>query len=253
MKSKLLLIICLIWAFESYSQNSKFRDFLDNHHLDIELRAGVIIGGIAPIPLPAEIREIVTYSPEFNGLFGIQLTRWFSDKYGFSSGLRFENKGMETSALVKLYHTKIVNQGDEVAGYWTGNVRTTAKISYLTIPFLANIQLHPRWRIQAGAYLSYNMTGKFFGKVSQGYLRENTPVGQKIEFKGEQYAAYDFSSDLHKLAYGGQLNAQWKATSNLFVLLQFTWGLNDIFKSDFEVISFGMYPIYISLGASYLF
>ncbi len=71
--------------------------------------------------------------------------------------------------------------------------------------------------------------------------------------KGEQYATYDFSEELRKTAYGMQVSGQWKATNNLHVLMQFTWGLNDIFKKDFETISFGMYPVYISFGGSYQF
>ncbi len=177
----------------SHAQSNRLRDFLDSKQLDIELRAGVIIGGMSPVPIPVEIREILKYSPEYNGMFEAKITKWLSDKYGISSGIRFENKGMETSARVKAYRTKIVNEGDKVEGYWTGQVSTISKISYLTIPILVNIQIHPRWRIQTGPYFSYNMTGKFSGKVSNGYLRENTPIGQKIEFKGEQYATYDFS------------------------------------------------------------
>ncbi len=253
MKRIFILINFLLISYISCAQTNRLSDFLEKNKLSVELRAGVIIGGISSIPIPVEIREILKYSPEFNGMFELQLTRWLSEKYGLSSGIRFENKGMETSALVKSYQTKIVNQGSEVNGYWTGTVSTTSKISYLSIPLLLNIQLNERFRIQAGAYFSYNMTGKFFGKVSDGYLREDTPVGQKIEFKDEQYATYDFSENLNKISYGTQLSGQWEAINNLHVLMQFSWGLNDIFKSDFETISFGMYPIYISLGASYQF
>ncbi len=254
MKYTLILINLLLVSWISHAQTtSQFRDILEKNQLDIELQAGVLIGGISPVPIPVEIREILKYSPEYNGMFEIQVTKWFSKKYGLSSGIRFENKGMETAARVKSYHTKIVHEGDEVEGYWTGKVTSISKISYLTIPFLFNLQVHERWRIQTGGYFSYNMTGKFSGKVSNGYLRENTPVGQKIEFKGEQYAAYDFSNELRKIAYGMQLSGQWKATNNLHILTKFTWGLSDIFKKDFKTISFGMYPVYMSFGASYQF
>ncbi len=251
---RILIISFFVFiCFGGYSQTSKLRDFLNQHQLDIELRGGVIIGGMSPVPIPVEIREIKKYSPEFNGMFEIQVSKWLSDKYGVSSGLRFENKGMETEARVKSYYTQIVNQGDRISGYWTGNVSTTSKISYLTFPVLLNMQLHPRWRVQFGGYLSYNMTGKFLGKVYKGYLRENTPVGQKIEFKDEQYASYDFSDELRQMAYGIQLSSQWKATNNLFALFQFTAGMSDVFKQGFETVSFGMYPFYISVGASYQF
>ena len=32
-----------------------------------------------------------------------------------------------------------------------------------------------------------------------------------------------------------------------------TWGLNDIFKKDFDTISFAMYPIYLNVGFGYAF
>ncbi len=201
--------------------------------------------------MPVEIREILKYSPDFNGMFEVQATKWFSDDWGLSTGLRFENKGMETSARVKSYKTQIVNQGNEIKGYWSGKVNTDSKISYLTVPLLINYQLHKRWRLQTGGFFSYNMTGKFLGKVYEGYLRENTPIGKKLEFKDEQYATYDFSDNLRKIAYGAQLSGQWLATNNLHVLMQFTWGINNIFEKDFKSVSFNMYPIYISLGASY--
>ncbi len=253
MRYTFTIISILFAAYLSHAQTSRLSDYLERNQLDFELRAGVVIGGISPMPFPVEIREILRYSPEFNSSLEAQVNKWFSDKVGFSSGIRLENKGMETSAQVKAYQTKIVNQGDQIEGYWTGKVTTLAKISYLTIPLLVNMQLDPRWRIQAGGYFSYNMTGKFSGQVSQGYLRKDTPVGQKIEFNNEQYATYNFSDELRKIAYGLQLSGQWKAVNDLHVLVQFTWGLNDIFKPDFEAISFGMYPIYMSLGASYQF
>ena len=31
------------------------------------------------------------------------------------------------------------------------------------------------------------------------------------------------------------------------------WGLNNIFKKDFETISFNMYPIYLNIGFGYVF
>ncbi len=253
MKKILVIFNILIISIVSQAQTNKFTEFLDSHDLDLEVRAAVIIGGMSPMDMPVEIREILKYSPEYNGLVGINITKWVAEKYGITSGIRFENKGMETSAKVKSYYTQIVNQGDKVAGYWTGSVNTITKISYLTIPLLANFKLHDRFKMQVGGYFSYNMTGKFHGKVHEGYLRENTPMGEKLEFTGDQYASYDFSDDLDPIAYGTQLSWQWRAINNFYLFNQFTWGLNNIFKSDFKTVSFNMYPIYVSLGASYEF
>ncbi len=208
---------------------------------------------MSPVPIPVEIREIKKYSPEFNAMMETQITKWLNNKFGVSTAIRLENKGMETSARVKAYKTQIVNDGNEIAGYWTGEVFTFTKISYLSVPILLNIQLFKRWRMQAGGYFSYNMTGKFDGKVSDGYLRENTPVGKKVEFRNEQYSSYDFSDDLRKLGYGIQLSGQWQAKNNLYAFMQFTYGISDIFYKNFETISFKMFPIYMAIGASYKF
>lgn len=220
---------------------------------DLRVFGGVLIGGVSPLPIPSEIREIKSYSPEFNGMLGASLTYWRNDQYGFNLGLRIENKGMKSSAQVKGYKTEIVNGEDKVAGYWTGQVDTRVKITYLTLPVFLDYKLSETWILQAGVYFSYQLTGDFEGEVSKGYLREGTPIGQKIEFKNEQYASYNFSDNLAGVAYGLQIGFQWKAIDKLHMLSQLTWGLNDIFKSDFETISFAMYPIYLSIGAVYQF
>ena len=58
---------------------------------------------------------------------------------------------MTTEATVKNYGMKIINtNGGELAGLWTGGVKTKVKNSYLTIPILAN---YPRPdRFQSGVH-----------------------------------------------------------------------------------------------------
>mgnify|MGYP003547469596 FL=1 len=36
-------------------------------------------------------------------------------------------------------------------------------------------------------------------------------------------------------------------------MLNLQWGLNGIFPSDFESVTFDLYPIYATLGFSYVF
>lgn len=52
---------------------------------------------------------------------------------------------------------------------------------------------------------------------------------------------------------GDQLGGEWKAFKHLNVYADLTWGLNDIFKKDFDTISFAMYPIYLNVGFGYAF
>ena len=52
--------------------------------LEYEVNAGTNIGGASPIPLPAEIRKINSYSPELNLQIGATVRKWFGagDKWG---------------------------------------------------------------------------------------------------------------------------------------------------------------------------
>ena len=51
----------------------------------------------------------------------------------------------------------------------------------------------------------------------------------------------NFNGDYNQAANGENLYAE------------LTWGMNDIFKTDFDTISFAMYPIYLNVGFGYAF
>lgn len=219
-----------------------------------EVKAGINIGGTAPLPLPREIRSIDSYNPTLAASLEGKVTQWFRQgPWGLSVGLRFENKNMTTEAGVKSYSMEIINGGERMKGYWTGNVRTKVSNSYVSIPVLANYRIDNRWSVNAGPYVSYLLNGEFSGHVSDGYLRQNDPTGQKVEFTNGKIATYDFSDNLRNFQWGLQAGASWKAFKHLTVHADLTWGMNDIFKSDFKTITFAMYPIYLNLGFGYRF
>ena len=89
--------------------------------------------------------------------------------------------------------------------------------------------------------------------VYDGYLRELDPTGNKVVFEDGKSAPYDFSKDLRRFAWGLQLGGEWKAFKHLNVYADLTWGMNDIFKKDFNTITFAMYPIYLNMGFGYAF
>ncbi len=66
-------------------------------------------------------------------------------------------------------------------------------------------------------------------------------------------ATYDFSADLRHFQWGLQAGAEWRAFKHLTVHADLSWGLNDIFKKDFQTIDFSMYPIYMNVGFGYSF
>ena len=82
---KIICIIATLFAItistNSYAQKERTRGIIWSylHGLEYELKAGVNIGGTAPLPLPSEIRKINSYSPNLALSFGTEITKWFSD------------------------------------------------------------------------------------------------------------------------------------------------------------------------------
>lgn len=256
--SILFFCLSLLMSASIYAQEDRNAGIIKSAliGLEYEVKAGFSIGGTSPIPLPVEIRSIDSYNPGMQIAIEGNVTKWLDParQWGVSVAVRLENKGMKTDAIVKNYSMEIIGDGGEkLKGYWTGNVKTKVKNSYLTIPVLVAYQLSPRWRLNAGPFVSYVLEGDFSGNVYDGYLRENDPTGNKVEFNEGASAPYDFSKDLRKFQWGLQLGGEWKAFKHLNVYADLTWGLNDIFKKDFNTVSFAMYPIYLNMGFGYAF
>ena len=224
--------------------------------LEYEIRAGINIGGTSPLPLPVEIRQIGSYSPTFCSSIEGNAVKWFGErrKWGMLLGLRIETKGMETDARVKNYRMEIVGDGGErIKGNWTGGVRTKYRGTMFTVPVSATYRINKRLRLDCGPYISFATDGDFSGHVYEGYLRENDPTGDKVVFEDDRIATYDFSDDLRTVQYGLQAGVNWKAFKHLTVSGSLLWGLNGIFKKDFDTVTFTMYPVYMNIGFGYAF
>lgn len=224
--------------------------------LEYSVKAGFNIGGTSPVPLPEEIREITGYKPTICLAIEGDITKWFDEgkKWGMVLGLRLEDKGMQANARVKNYSMEIIGDGGErLKGNWTGGVKTKVKNSYFSVPVLAAYRVSPRVKLSAGPYMSFRTSGDFSGHVYDGYLREGNPTGTKVEFKDNKIATYDFSKDLRNFQWGVQAGVEWRAFKHLNVNADLEWGVNDIFKSDFQTITFAMYPIYLNVGFGYAF
>lgn len=232
----------------------KFSFDLKEHNIEFEVKAAFSIGGTSPLPLPEEIRSIKGYNPTLALSLGAQVTKWFDNsKWGFSSGISFDNKAMKTKADVKSYKMEINYGKGPIKGYWTGMVQTTVDNSYFTIPFLAAYKFTPSWNLRFGPYVAFLIDKGFSGYVYDGYLRQDDPTGPKVTIDSDQTASYNFSSDLNKFQYGLQAGGSWKMNRHFRVFGDLQWGLNDVFKSDFETISFNMYNIYLNMGFGYIF
>lgn len=260
-RRKILYLICILVlfvAFSAFGQQDRNQGIIKSAliGLEYEVKAGVLIGGTSPLPLPVEIRNLSSYNPTLLVSLEGNVLKWLDreKRWGMIVGLRLENKGMKTDARVKNYGMEIVGDGGEmVKGNWTGQVKTKVKNSYLTIPVLAAYKFNSRFRMSLGPYFSYMMEGDFSGEVYDGYLREGNPTGNKVVFENGKSAPYDFSKNLRRFQWGLQLGTEWRAFKHLNVCADLTWGLNDIFQKDFDTITFAMYPIFLNIGFGYAF
>ena len=231
------------------SDNNLFKAALKGWH--VRLSAGYNIGGTAPLPLPVEMRSIKSYSPGLNiSLEGTAEKMFGESDWGLRLGVRFDTEGMTTEANTKNYYPEIMNDGGLVSGPWTGNVKISVRSTYFTIPALAVYKINPRWNVSGGLYASYLLDGDFSGSVYDGYIREGDPTGEKTEIES---AGYDFSDNLSKFNWGVQVGGEYVAYKHLAVFANLKWGFNGIFPEDFRSITFALYPIFGTLGFSYLF
>ena len=236
---------------ENPSSSETSNSIPSNTGLGYGCRLGFTIGGITPVPLPAEVREIMSFSP--NGAFMQEffVYKLFNNKFGVYLGERLAVEGMDVEARVKNYHMSIEQGGDYISGYFTGVDKTEAKLISVKIPFEFMMRVSPRFDLRVGPYVQINIHREFKGEVYDGYLRENTPVGQKIVFSDGSTALYDFSEDVKKTCFGAEVAADFRIRNGFGVFANLDYGFGSVFPDDFETISFKMFPIFFSLGVSY--
>lgn len=219
-------------------------------------RVGYSIGGTTPLPVPAEIRSIKAFSPKGGGMVGIDFYKMFNRRWGMSAGWHFFHEGFHTKAEVKGYKMSITMDGNTMSGYFTGTDVTNTEMYGLTIPVLVTCRVSPRWNISAGPYFSTLFKHTFKGEVYDnskgvGYLRVDTPTGEKVNMDRNNPATYDFSDDMRDWAGGVELAFDWKATRHLNVYGLVDWGISDAINPDFDAVAFKMYPIYANIGVAY--
>lgn len=258
MKKIFASIIALLIATGVSAQTGQEVNDTDNNLIKaalkgwhVRLSAGYNLGGSAPLPLPNEIRGVESYNPGLNlSIEGTVQKMFGKGDWGMRWGIRLETKGMTTKASTKNYFTQVMNDGNPISGPWTGNVKMSLKNTYITLPVLAVYKINERWNVSGGAYAAYLLDGEFNGEVYNGYIREGDPTGEKTEIDN---AAYDFSNELSKFNWGLQIGGEYLAYKHFAVFANLKWGLNGIFPTDFSSITFALYPIYGTLGFTYLF
>lgn len=220
------------------------------------VRAGYTIGGTSPLPLPSEIRSLNEFSPKGGATIGADIYKMFSRRWGVSVGWHFFYEGFHTSADVKNYKMSLTMEGNTMAGYFTGTDVTNTDMWGMTLPVLATVRLSPRWNLSFGPYFSTYFQKRFYGEVydnSQGigYIRVDTPTGEKVNIDRNNPATYDFADRMRAWNGGVEVAFDWKATRHMNVFASLDWGLSNIFEPDFEAVAFSMYPIYATVGVAY--
>lgn len=225
----------------------------DHDGLGFIVRAGFVLGGTTPLPLPAEIRKINEFAPKGGFSLGVDGYKYFNMRWGLSAGLRFFLQGMRTGAEVKNYSMAIIQDKDVVSGRFTGTDITETRMAGFTVPVMATCRAGARWTFNLGPYVSYWIYRDFEGEVFDGYLREGSPTGQKISISASNPAPYDFSDNMRRFSWGMEFGVDFRLREHLNIFGLLDWGLNDVFKSNFETVSFPLYPIYATLGVAYYY
>lgn len=252
MKKYILLIFLSLIYIKVYPQSTSF---FSSEVFDIEAVAGFNVGGASPIPLPGEIRSIESFNPNLNFSIGANFTKWFRPQHdwGVRVGVQLATKGMTTKASVKNYGMEIIQDGKSIAGRWTGHVKTRYHSQQLMIPIQAVWACSNKVKLNLGPYLAYAFKNEFDGYVTDGYLREGNPTGEKVVFDKDSRADYDFDSELRDFHWGIQGGVQWDLLNRFSLHADLMWGCNGIFKSSFKTITFKMFPVYLNLGFGYRF
>lgn len=260
MKRTIIAFFIAVTAISASAQTKKEVSDTDKNLISaalkgwhIRLSAGYNIGGTAPLPMPREIRAIESYNPGLNLAIEGTVEKMFGKgNWGLRWGVRLDTKGMTTKAETKNYHMEAwdTEGTGQIIGAFTGKVKTNVKNTYVTVPVLAVYRINERWNVSAGAYAAYLLDGEFTGSAYDGYIRDQNPTGEKAEVTR---AEYDFSNDIRKFNWGLQAGGEYKAYKHLAVFANLQWAMNGIFPSDYGSVTFDLYPIYGTLGFTYLF
>lgn len=251
-----LLFSCLISIAQENKQIENSKSDFFNTNIEYQAKAQLSLGGASPLGIPAQIRKIESFKPK--NFLGIEVnaTKWLTNdkKYGFRVGLKLEGRGMKTNAQVKNYFTQIEDDtGAQTTGFFTGKVVTQSNNTYLSLPILFVWNASEKWNIYGGIYFSAAVNKSFKGHIYDGVFREGTPIGEPATFEGTAIGIYDFSDDIRTFQFGEQIGFEYKFNENFSISLDGTFANTQVFKKDFDAISFKMFNIYGNLGIAYKF
>ena len=253
-----ILSLCSLSLFAQEMEQKEYKNELHkffNKNTEYQLRAQFSIGGTSPLGMPREIRSIKSYNPTLQLGLEANAAKWFSDdqKWGVRVGVKVESRGMKTKAKVKDYLTRIFYENAELRGYYRGSVHTNVKNTYLTFPISVLYGVNENLNVYGGFYISALIDKTFDGYVYDGVFRKETPIGDAIIFEGNSRGDYDFSDQVRRFQWGTQIGTEYQINSHFKLFGELNYGINSLFNSDFDAISFSMHNIYLNLGFAYKF
>ncbi len=236
------------------SNRNKNKHFF-NTNIEYSINSHFSIGGSAPLGLPTEIRKIESYNPNLQLGIGANATKWLYDDsdLGIRVGVSVHAKGMKTKARVRNYRTEVIIDKLYMKGIFTGMVETRVKNTYLTIPVSMVYKLSDRWRLYGGPHISFTLDSGFDGFVSDGKFKPEDSTSDDILFEEDDQAAYDFSDSVRKLQLGVHAGGEWSLRKNLVLFSHLDYDFNDLFKKDFNSLTFALHNIYLNIGFGYRF
>jgi len=212
---------------------------------DYSAKLGLNLGGTMPFPMPANISKIESYSPNLFPTIEAEALKWISKEIGISAGIRFDNKGMKSTAKVKEYSINF----KDFEGRFDGTVDTDINVNYIGLPILAHYVFTESFFVYAGAYYAYMINGEFKGAAYDGKLRSNSSI---MDVTTPQN--YDFSNEFRNYDAGLSLGLSvLPYNERLLLSFDFNYGLMSIFPDDFNGIAYDMQNVYGKLSVGYLF
>ena len=223
---------------------------LDSIRFDVRL--GYALGGTVPTHIGNEIRGINSYTPGFNFTVAAETSYPLGEHWAVHSGLRFELGSMDVDSRVKNYDIEVVRGEESLKGIFMGNVRIKSAQRRISLPVQAVYRFNDKWSVRGGVFMGWLMNRRFWGWAYDGYLREGTPVGAKIEMGSEpgDRGDFDFDANMRHMQWGLDVGGDWQLHRRWGVFAELTYGLSGLFKSDFHSVQ-PLRPLYGTLGVIY--
>ena len=223
---------------------------LDSIRFDVRL--GYALGGTVPTHIGNEIRHINSFNPGFNFTVAAETSYPLNQRWALHSGLRFELGGMDVDSRVKNYDIEVVRGEESLKGIFMGNVRIKSAQRRISLPVQAVYRFNDKWSVRGGVFMGWLMNRRFWGWAYDGYLREGTPVGAKIEMGSEHgdRGDFDFDANMRHMQWGLDVGGDWQLHRRWGVFAELTYGLSGLFKSDFHSVQ-PLRPLYGTLGVIY--